>query len=73
MPQKFEFISRRKGHDRVLKAIDDALEAGYDPVKVNCVVMRGLNDDELGDFVALTRDKRLDVRFIEYMPFDGNR
>lgn len=45
----------------------------YDPVKLNCVVMRGLNDDELGDFVSLTRDKKLDVRFIEYMPFDGNR
>lgn len=41
--------------------------------QVNCVVMRGLNDDELVDFVDWTRDRRLCVRFIEYMPFDGNK
>ena len=35
--------------------------------------MRGLNEDELCDFVAFTRDRRVDVRFIEYMPFDGNK
>ncbi len=40
--------------------------------QVNVVVMRGVNDDELGDFVELTRDKAINVRFIEYMPFDGN-
>ena len=40
--------------------------------QVNVVVMRGVNDDELGDFVELTRDAPLNVRFIEYMPFDGN-
>ena len=41
-------------------------------VQVNVVVMRGVNDDELCDFVELTRDAPLNVRFIEYMPFDGN-
>lgn len=41
------------------------------PLQVNCVVMRGLNDDELLDFVSLTEKKPLEVRFIEYMPFDG--
>lgn len=40
--------------------------------QVNVVVMRGVNDDELADFVALTRDRPINVRFIEYMPFDGN-
>lgn len=40
-------------------------------MQVNCVVMRGLNEDELLDFVALTEKKPLEVRFIEYMPFDG--
>lgn len=40
-------------------------------LQVNCVVMRGLNEDELLDFVTLTERKPLDVRFIEYMPFDG--
>ncbi len=40
--------------------------------QVNVVVMRGVNDDELCDFVELTRDAPMNVRFIEYMPFDGN-
>lgn len=42
-------------------------------LQVNCVVMRGLNEDELLDFVALTEKKPVEVRFIEYMPFDGER
>lgn len=41
-------------------------------MQVNVVVMRGVNDDEMGDFVELTRHKAINVRFIEYMPFDGN-
>jgi len=41
--------------------------------EVNCVVMRGINEDELADFVAFTQDHAVNVRFIEYMPFDGNR
>ncbi|XP_062863767.1 molybdenum cofactor biosynthesis protein 1 isoform X1 [Trichomycterus rosablanca] len=73
VPAKFEFIVRRKGFHKVMEGIDKAIETGYNPVKVNCVVMRGLNEDELLDFVALTEKKPLDVRFIEYMPFDGNK
>lgn len=69
---RFESITRRKGFDQVLEAIDLAIEYGYDPVKVNCVVMRGVNDDEVGDFVEMTRDRPIEVRFIEYMPFQGN-
>jgi len=41
-------------------------------VQVNVVVMRGVNDDEVADFVELTRHDPVNVRFIEYMPFDGN-
>ena len=41
--------------------------------KVNCVVMRGVNDDEIADFVKFTRERDVTVRFIEYMPFDGNK
>ena len=41
-------------------------------MQVNVVVMRGVNDDEIIDFVELTRSKPVNVRFIEYMPFDGN-
>ncbi|XP_027976434.1 molybdenum cofactor biosynthesis protein 1 isoform X2 [Eumetopias jubatus] len=73
VPAKFEFIVRRKGFQKVMAGIHKAIELGYSPVKVNCVVMRGLNEDELLDFVALTEGLPLDVRFIEYMPFDGNR
>ncbi|KAM5263864.1 molybdenum cofactor biosynthesis protein 1 [Ctenodactylus gundi] len=73
VPAKFEFIVRRKGFHKVMEGIHKAIELGYDPVKVNCVVMRGLNEDELLNFVALTEGLPLDVRFIEYMPFDGNK
>jgi cyclic pyranopterin phosphate synthase len=72
VPAKFELLTRRAGHDRVLASIRTALTLGFAPVKVNCVVMRGVNEDELLDFVALTRNDNINVRFIEYMPFDGN-
>ncbi|KAK9863161.1 hypothetical protein WJX84_009071 [Apatococcus fuscideae] len=71
-PERFEQMTRRKGHDRVLRSIQHAIDLGYDPVKVNVVVMRGVNDDEIADFVELTRNLPINVRFIEYMPFDGN-
>ncbi|CAI5951535.1 unnamed protein product, partial [Closterium sp. NIES-64] len=69
---RFELLTRRKGHARVLKAMDMSLDLGFKPLKLNCVVMRGVNDDEILDFVALTRDRPINVRFIEFMPFDGN-
>ncbi|ONK70167.1 uncharacterized protein A4U43_C05F30960 [Asparagus officinalis] len=69
---KFELMTRRKGYERVLESINKAVELGFNPVKVNCVVMRGVNDDEICDFVELTKDKPINVRFIEFMPFDGN-
>ncbi|XP_051193721.1 GTP 3',8-cyclase, mitochondrial [Lolium perenne] len=72
VPAKFEFMTRRKGHSKVMESIDTAIELGYNPVKINCVVMRGMNDDEICDFVELTRHKPINVRFIEFMPFDGN-
>lgn len=72
-PERFEVVSRRKGWQKVMAGIDLAIQLGYAPVKVNCVVMKGFNDDEVLDFVALTKDKEVDVRFIEYMPFTGNQ
>lgn len=72
VPAKFELLTRRKGHERVMESITAAVEHGFNPVKVNCVVMRGINDDEICDFVELTREKPINVRFIEFMPFDGN-
>jgi cyclic pyranopterin phosphate synthase len=71
-PERFETIARRPGLDRVLAGIDAALAAGLEPVKLNCVVMRGQNDDELADFAALTRERALFVRFIEVMPVVEN-
>ncbi|XP_031497485.1 GTP 3',8-cyclase, mitochondrial isoform X1 [Nymphaea colorata] len=72
VPTKFEFMTRRRGHEKVLESIDASIGLGYNPVKVNCVVMRGINDDELCDFVEMTRYKPVNIRFIEFMPFDGN-
>lgn len=71
-PDRFAEITRRSELDRVLAGIDAAVAAGFDPVKVNCVVMRGVNDDEIGDFVAYGRDRGVEVRFIEFMPLDAD-
>lgn len=56
----------------VLAGIDAALQAGLHPVKLNAVLVRGRNDNEVDDFIALTRDKPLDVRLIELMPLGGD-
>ena len=56
----------------MLRAIDKAFELGIESIKLNVVAMRNFNDDELIDFVELTRERPLDVRFIEFMPFDKN-
>ena len=69
VPARFEFITRRKGLERVLACIDSAVREGV-LVKVNCVVMRGVNEDEIVDFVEFTKERDVEVRFIEYMPFD---
>jgi GTP 3',8-cyclase len=52
----------------VLAGIERAAELGFAPIKTNCVVLKGLNDDELLDFALLTRERDLQVRFIEFMP-----
>jgi cyclic pyranopterin phosphate synthase len=58
---------------QVFEGIDAALACGLTPVKLNCVLMRGTNDDEIDDFIALAREKPLSVRFIELMPMGGMR
>ncbi|XP_013141655.1 PREDICTED: cyclic pyranopterin monophosphate synthase, mitochondrial isoform X2 [Papilio polytes] len=72
-PDRYEQMARRPGLKKVLAGIDLALQLGYRPVKVNTVLMRGFNDDEICDFVEFTRDREVEVRFIEFMPFSGNR
>ncbi|MBK6892076.1 MAG: GTP 3',8-cyclase MoaA [Flavobacteriales bacterium] len=69
--ERFRTLSRRDGHDRVLANIEQAIDRGLH-VKLNMVVMRGVNDDELLRFTELTRDRPVHVRFIEFMPFAGN-
>ena len=69
---RFEELARRDELGRVLKGIDAAIDAGFSPIKVNCVVMRGVNDDEIADFVDFGRNKGVEVRFIEFMPLDAD-
>ncbi len=69
---RFFAIARRPGLDRVLAGIDAAIAAGLGPIKLNCVIMRGQNDDEVVAFAELARDRNLFVRFIEMMPVHEN-
>ncbi len=68
---KFELITRRDGLDDVLEGIGAARSVGLSPVKLNMVVMAGINDDELLDFAAKTINEEWHVRFIELMPLNG--
>ncbi len=68
---KFESITRHNQFSDVLEGIEAAKSAGLNPVKVNVVVMAGVNDDELLDFATKTIDEGWHVRFIELMPFAG--
>lgn len=67
-PDRFRAITRGASIDDVFRGIDAAVKAGFHHPKINCVAMRGINDDELAEFAALTIDTPLTVRFIEYMP-----
>jgi GTP 3',8-cyclase len=68
---RFRALTRRDDLDRVIAGIDAALDAGLAPVKVNAVVMRGVNDDEIVDLARFGRDRGVGVRFIEFMPLDA--
>jgi cyclic pyranopterin phosphate synthase len=69
---RFAAMTRRDRLGAVLDGIAAAREAGFDPVKVNAVVMRGVNDDELVDFAAFGREHGVQPRFIEFMPLDAD-
>jgi cyclic pyranopterin phosphate synthase len=66
--RKFQKITGSDGWDRVWRGINKAEELGFFPLKINMVPVRGVNEDEVADFARLTLDRRLHVRFIEYMP-----
>jgi cyclic pyranopterin phosphate synthase len=71
-PEKFQFMTRRDQFHKVYNSIQLLLEHGFH-VKVNMVVMKDLTDDEILDFVEWTKNSPVHVRFIEFMPFSGNR
>ncbi len=70
-PERFNSIRRRGVLETVLEAMDVAEAAGLTPLKVNVVILRGVNDDEILDFASFARDTRRIVRFIEFMPLDA--
>jgi molybdenum cofactor biosynthesis enzyme MoaA len=70
-PFRFEIMTRRLGHDAVLRTLDMALASPSLETKLNAVIIKGLNDHEAVDFVDLTKHKSMSVRFIEFMPFSG--
>lgn len=76
-PFQFQIMTRRSGHELVMRSINRILEmndlGANIKLKINCVVMRGINDREILDFVELGRERNIETRFIEYMPFDGNK
>lgn len=68
---KFAAMTRRDELDNVLRGIDAAIAAGFDSVKINAVIERGTNDDEILDLANFGRSKGVEVRFIEFMPLDA--
>lgn len=73
VPARADAIARRPGTlSRVIEGLDAAYAVGFDPIKINVVLMRGQNDDEVPAFAELSRDRPLHVRFIEVMPTESN-
>lgn len=72
--ERFSELARRpeRFYDDTMEGIAAAESAGFRPLKINCVVMRGFNDDEMADFAAITRERPWHVRFIELMPTEEN-
>ena len=70
-PNKFQLMTRRNQFEKVMNNINLMIENDFH-VKVNVVAMKGLNDNEINDFIAWTKDTPVHVRFIEFMPFSGN-
>jgi cyclic pyranopterin phosphate synthase len=69
---KFAEITRRPLFDAVMRGLEAAARVGFEPIKVNAVAIRGFTEPELVRFAELARDRRFQVRFIEFMPLDGD-
>ena len=72
-PDNFKKMTGRSGLQAVLDSIDLAKQLGFEPVKVNAVIIRNLNDHELEDLVQFGKDRQISMRFIEYMPLDHGK
>ena len=71
--ERYRTITRGGDLKRALAGIDAARSVGFERIKINVVLMKGFNDDEISRFVEFTRDNPIDVRFIELMPFEGQQ
>ncbi|MHB8512082.1 MAG: GTP 3',8-cyclase MoaA, partial [Actinomycetota bacterium] len=69
---RFAEMTRRDALDAVLGGLRAAEDAGLSPIKLNCVVVRGTNDEEVADFARFARETAYEVRFIEFMPLDAD-
>ncbi len=72
-PERFSQITGGGVFQKVVEGIKAAKENGFKPLKINAVIIRGCNEDEIADLASLARAGDVTVRFIEYMPFDGQR
>ena len=72
-PEKFEKITRTKSFDKVMRGIEAVQASTLAPAKVNAVLVRGINDDEVEAFAEFARERGLVMRFIEFMPLDADR
>ncbi|MGH9456346.1 MAG: GTP 3',8-cyclase MoaA [Thermoanaerobaculia bacterium] len=70
-PEKFHLMTRRDALADVLQGIAAATAAGFHPIKINAVIIRGVNDDEIADFAQFARETGHTIRFIEFMPLDS--
>ena len=71
-PERFEQITRLSCFDAVKAGLHEVIAAGFSKLKLNMVVIAGFNDDEILDFAAFAREHKINVRFIEFMPFKDN-
>ena len=69
--EKFKFITRRDQYRKAFTNIEQLIKEGFN-VKINAVLMKNFNEDEIVEFIKLTKERDINVRFIEFMPFDGN-
>jgi GTP 3',8-cyclase len=69
--KRFEQISRRDEFDRVMAGIEECLRLGFNPIKINAVALKGVNEDDMVPLARFGREKGIEIRYIEFMPLDA--